>query len=163
MKKITFIILLLIVCSLTACSSHSDTRNEIQAMAENIEEAIGEEWEKQRVTEVTDYILTNAQGDTLVFYFCETTYYTADPALVTGLDTAALTAVFSPEDLILYKEWVIKRHPAAIYQGPERSYLCWTSSPEATGIMEFSTGAITDEEAYKIVESVYAVPALEHS
>jgi len=156
MKKLSAIFLLAL-CILTACSAPSEP-NEMEQMLEKVEQGLGEEYEKQSVTKVYDFEFTNGQGRTLTMYICATTYFAADPEAVTGLDKAALSAVFDPENTPLQKEFTVSGHSAAIYQDDAHTYLCWTTSPEASGVVEYTPGTITEEEALRIVRSVYEGP-----
>ncbi len=156
MKKISATFLLAL-CILTACSVPSEP-NEMEQMLENVEQGLGEEYEKQSVTKVYDFEFSNDQGNTLIMYICATTYFAADPEAVTGLDMAALSAVFDPESTTLQKEFTVSGHSAAIYQDDDHTYLCWTTSPEASGILEYAPGTISEEDALRIVRSVYEGP-----
>lgn len=157
MKKNFSAILLLVLCILTACSAPSKP-NKMERMLEKVEQRLGEEYEKQAVTKVYDFSFTNGHGNTFMMYICVTTYFAADPEAVTGLDRAALSAVFDPENTPLQREFTVSGHSAAIYQDDDHTYLCWTTSPEASGVMEYAPGTITEEEALRIVRSVYEVP-----
>ena len=158
-KRILFLLAILYILHLfSACTSTPDPTDQMLAMVDEMEEALGDEWSKQYVTKVLQYEMSSADGEVYTFYFCLTTYYDGDPNEVTGLDLKALSAVFPPEEYTLYKEWLIEGYSTGIYQSPERSFLCWTSSPEVTGIIEYVTGTLSDEDAYRIVRSVYIPP-----
>lgn len=157
MKKKLSATLLLALCILTACSAPSEP-NEMEQMLDKVEQGLGEDYEKQAVTRVYDFTYVNEQGNTLIMYLCITTYFAANPETVTGLDKAALSAVFDPESTPLQKEFTVSGHSAAIYQDDGHTYLCWTTSPEASGIMEYAPGTVTEEEALRIVRSVYKGP-----
>lgn len=157
MKKKLSAILLLALCILTACSAPSEP-NEMERMLEKVEQGLGGEYKKQSVTKVYDFAFTDNQGNTLTMYICVTTYFAADPEAVTGLDRAALSAVFDPENTPLQKEFTVNGHSAAIYQDDEHAYLCWTTSPEASGVVEYAPGTLTEEEALRVVRSVYERP-----
>lgn len=152
--------LLLALCIFTACSAPSEP-NEIEQILDNVEQAISEDFEKQTVTEVCNFELVNDQDDTMILHLCFTTYYGADPKDITGLNTAALSAVFDLENAQLQKEFSVSEHPAAIYQDETRAYLCWTSSPEASAVLEHTPGSIREEDAFRIVQSVYEHPGQE--
>lgn len=154
MRKKYCTIFLAAFCIFTACSSQPKV-SEIEQQLNQIEQALGDNYKKQSVTKVTDYLLTNTQGGAMVLHLCLTTCYEADPADVTGLDENAISAVFDPESAELQKAFTAGGHSAAIYHGDTRAYLCWTSSPEATGILEYDVGTVTEDEAIRIVESVY--------
>lgn len=156
MKKKLAAFLLLSLCIFTACTSSEP--DEMAQILEQMELTLGENYEKQTVTKVYDFEFANSQDDTMILHLCLTTYFAANPETVTGLDKAALSAVFDPESTPLQKEFTVSGHSAAIYQDDGHTYLCWTTSPEASGIMEYAPGTVTEEEALRIVRSVYKGP-----
>lgn len=156
MKKKLAAFLLLSLCIFTACTSSEP--DEMAQILEQMELTLGENYEKQTVTKVYDFEFTNSQDDTMILHLCLTTYFAANPETVTGLDKAALSAVFDPESTPLQKEFTVSGHSAAIYQDDGHTYLCWTTSPETGGIMEYAPGTVTEEEALRIVRSVYKGP-----
>lgn len=149
--------LLLALCIFTACSSPAE-QDEMEQMLQKVEQALGEDYEKQIVTKVYDFEFINDQDDMMILHLCLTTYYGADPEDVTGLNTAALSAVFDLEGAQLQKEFTVSEHPAAIYQDETHAYLCWTSSPETSAVLDHTPGAISEENALRIVQSVYKYP-----
>jgi len=157
MKKNLSAIFLLALCILTACSALLEP-NKMEQMLEKVEQGLGEESEKQAVTKVYDFAFTNSHGNTFMMYICAATYFAADTETVTGLDKAALSAVFDPENTPPQKEFTVSGHSAAIYQDDDHTYLCWTTSPEASGVLKYAPGTITEEEALRIVRSVYEIP-----
>ncbi len=144
MKKLSAIFLL-VLCILTACSAPSEP-NKMEQILEKVEQKLGEEYEKQTATKVHDFAFTNGHGNTFTLYICVTTYFAENPETVTGLDRAALSAVFDLENTPLQREFTVNGHPAAIYQDDDHTYLCWTTSPEASGVVEYVPGTITEEE-----------------
>ena len=156
MKK-QLIIILVLLCTLTSCSFRTKPdplQQEMNRIEQALDEALDGEYKKQRETEVMDYHFTSEDA-TMVYYICQTTYYAEDPNGVTGVDTDAVLGIFSVEDAPLEKEFEICEHPAAIYQYGEQSYLCCTPTPEYTLVLEFSPEFLSEEDAVKIIRSVF--------
>ena len=85
---------------------------------------------------------------------CKTTYYDADPAVVTGLNIEAINGVIDPEDAESSRECDVGGKAAAIYEKNRRSYLCWTDTPEYSFILEYTPGVVTEEDIFRMAESV---------
>lgn len=119
------------------------------------EDALGDEYKKQTVSEVIAQ-LTYAHKDgsnPIYYYFVKTTYYEADPAEVTGLNTDAFGTVFDPDKAEIAEEMMIQDWYGCLYKLPEKSYLCWTVSPEVSYIMEYNPAAVADNVVIKMAES----------
>lgn len=157
MKKKLFALLLFISFLFTACSVHSE-EDALNKALDKFERALGDEFVKQSETEVYDFAFEHQDGSTMVYYICQTTYYAADPDEGTGLNTAAMQAVFDWENTLLLKELTIAEHPAAYYQGETHSYLCCTPSPETTLILEYDPESISEEDAFRVIHSVFVNP-----
>ena len=159
MKHNLLILFLFLTVFLTACSATQE--NELSKTLTQVEDALEdtlEDAEKLSVTKVLTATFSDDRGNPLVLYFCTTTYYAQDPSTVTGLNTEAISAVFDPGSAVLLEEFTVEGHPAAIYQGAEWNYACWTSSPEATGIMRYDPDVVSLEDVHRTVESVYVQP-----
>ena len=83
----------------------------------------------------------------------KTTYYEADPAEITGLNTEAIKRIVNPDRADSCQKMKIQDWDAALYERGELSYLCWTYSPEVSYILEYSPYAFADEEIIKMAES----------
>ena len=157
MRKNLFVVALMALICLTGCNAPEQT--DLEEAAQPIKEALVKEgFEMQRETKVYDMTFENAEGSKVLYHICLTTYYAADPGEVTGLDTEALYAVFAVEDAILQEELLIAGRAAAYYQGDDKMYLCCTSSPEATLILEYDPDAVPQEDMFRMMESVFIVP-----
>ncbi len=91
--------------------------------------------------------------DPIYYYFVKTTYYEADPAEVNGLNTDAYCTLFNPDTADTAKEMMIQDWCGCLYTFPEKSYLCWTVSPEVSYIMEYDPNAVSDEIIIHMAES----------
>ena len=155
MKKRIMIAIITIVCLFTACSDASKT-DERKQIAAQVEEALPSEYVKQYETGVCHlFTATYAEGHSLEYYMCNTIYYAADPEDTPKLHTDAFAAVFDVENIPLVKELDISGHAAAIYQGAERNYICCTTSPTVSVVMKYDPDAVCEEDAIKVIRSIY--------
>ena len=93
------------------------------------------------------------EGNEINYYILKTTYYEADPAEITGLNTEAIKRIVNPDRADSCQKMKIQDWDAALYERGELSYLCWTYSPEVSYILEYSPYAFADEEIIKMAES----------
>ena len=158
MKKKLWLICLLVLCLFTACASASEESGELDRAAEQIQQALPGGFEKIAQTDVYDYVFSSEDGSEMILHLCITTYDDESAVNITGLDIAAISAVFDAANTALVKEFTASGHSAAIYQGETCNYLCWTTSAQASAVMEYDPDSISEEEAMRIVQSVYEVP-----
>lgn len=119
-----------------------------------LEAALGEDLKKQTETVVGATIsYEDKEGNGFDYHILKTTYYEADPSEVTGLHTVALGVLFQPESAKNTREMMIQDWPGALYELEDRSYLCWTYSPELTYVLEYNPEEISDEEVIKMARS----------
>ena len=161
MKKKTWffiavVCILLILAVSIVMANRPSPQDEMMDMLNRLENALGDEWKKQTVTKVSDLVYSDNEGNTIVYHVCTTTYYEADSAKQTGINTDAISAVISPDEAESYRECTVSGLPAAIYQKDGRAYLCWTIIPELSCVIEYDP---TDESEEDIIRMAESVPA----
>ena len=125
-----------------------------EEMLGRIENALGDEYKKQSMTELVATLkYGDEEGNEINYYILKTTYYEADPAEITGLNTEAIKLIVNPDRADSCQKMKIQDWDAALYERGELSYLCWTYSPEVSYILEYSPYAFADEEIIKMAES----------
>lgn len=145
-------ILALVFITMRICTSKA--ADNPYEMLERIENALGDEYKKQSMTELVATLqYGDDDGNTINYYILKTTYYEADPSEVTGLNTDAITLIIDPKTAEACREMKIQDWDAALYEKGELSYLCWTYSPEVSYILEYNPDAVTDEDIIKMAES----------
>ena len=137
-------------------ANHPTPQDEMMDMLNRVENALGDEWEKQTVTKVSDLVYSDAEGNTIVYHICTTTYYEVDSAKQTGINTDAISAVISPDEAESCRECTVSGLPAAIYQKDGRAYLCWTIIPELSCVIEYDPAVESEEDMLRMAESVPA-------
>ena len=145
-------LVLLLIATLSEKKEPELTADEI---LERFENALGDEYKKQTVSEVIAQ-LTYAHkdgGNPIYYYFVKTTYYEADPAEVTGLNTDAFRTVFNPDSAETAEEMMIQDWHGALYKKDDTAYLCWTVDPEVSYVLEYTPSKMSDSEIIKMAES----------
>lgn len=153
---VTAICILLVLAVAFAIANRSAPEDEMMDMLNRVENALGDEWKKQTVTKVSDLVYSDDEGNTIVYHVCTTTYYEADSAKQTGLNTIAISAVISPDEAERCQECTVSGLPAAIYQKDGRAYLCWTIMPELSCVIEYDPAVESEEDMLRMAESVPA-------
>ena len=161
MKRKTWLIvaaicILLVLAGAIALANRPTPEDEMMDMLSRVENALGDEWEKQTVTKVCDLVYSDNEGNTIVYHVCITTYYEADSTKQTGLNTEAIAAVISPDEAESCRECTVSGLPAAIYQKNGRAYLCWTIMPELSCVIEYDPAVESEEDMLRMAESVPA-------
>lgn len=159
-KKMWLIIaavcMLLILVVVIIFVNRPTPQDKIMDMLNRVENALGDEWEKQTVTEVSDLVYSDDEGNTIIYHVCVTTYYGVDATEQTGLNTDAISAVISPDTAESFRECNVSNLPAAIYQNDGRAFLCWTIMPELSCVIEYDPTVESDEDMLRMAESVPA-------
>ena len=119
------------------------------------EDAQGDEYKKQTVSEVIVQLTYARKGGSnpIYYYFVKTTYYEADPAKITGLNTDAFRTVFDPDRAETAEEMMIQDWYGCLYRLPEKSYLCWTAAPDISYILEYDPLVVSDADIIRMAES----------
>lgn len=161
MKKRTGLIIAVVCILLIAAiaiilANRPTPQNEMMDMLNRVENALGDEWKKQTVTEVSDLVYSDDEGNTIIYYVCVTTYYEADATEQTGLNTDAISAVIPPDEAESCRDCTVCDLPAAIYQKEGRAYLCWTIMPELSCVLEYDPTVESEEDMLRMAESVPA-------
>ena len=161
MKKKIWLILavvciLLILFALIILANRPTPQDEMMNMLNRVENALGDEWEKKTVTEVSDLVYSDGEGNNIIYHVCLTTYYGIEAIAQTGLNADAISAVISPDEAESCRECTVSGLPAAIYQKDGRAYLCWTIMPELSCVIEYDPTVESEEDMLRVAESVPA-------
>ena len=158
-KKRLFIVIgciMLVLGAAIVFCNYNSPQDEMMAMLDQMENALGEEWEKQTVTKVSDLVYSDSKGNNIVYHVCTTTYYEADATKQSGLNTEAISAVISPDEAESCRECTVSGLPAAIYQKDGLAYLCWTIRPEISCVIEYDPNVQNEYDMLRMAESVPA-------
>ena len=121
---------------------------------ENALKEVDADYECQSVAKVTPFPYTDSEGNTIVYYCIQTAYLENESGDDTGLDMNAIGMVIDPELIGNKRECRVNEYDAFLCELGDRSYLCWTLSPELSCVIEYSAGAISEESLFWMAESV---------
>ena len=127
--------------------------NEIYKIEKALKD-VDEDYECQSVSKVTPFTYTDSEGNTIVYYCIQTAYLENESGGYTGLDTDAIGMVIDPELMENKQECKVNEYDAFLCELGDRSYLCWTLSPEISCVIEYSKGAVEEASIYQMAESV---------
>lgn len=162
MKKyrvVSIIVLVVIVTALVCwrCAPKKDPYWEIAEEIYRVETAlkeVDENWERQSITNITPYEITNPHGNSIYYTCCHTKYFTEAELDSTGLDTDVIGTVVDLPSAEQTEDCKVGDFPARIYSIGEQKYLCWTSSPEYSFVIEYTSGSVDEADIFKMAESV---------
>ena len=159
-KKMWLIIaavcMLLVLVAVIIFVNRPTPQDKIMDMLNRVENALGDEWEKKTVTEVSDLVYSDGEGNNIIYHVCLTTYCGIEAIAQTGLNADAISAVISPDEAESCRECTVSGLSAAIYQKDGQAYLCWTIMPELSCVIEYDPAAESEEDMLRMAESVPA-------
>ena len=115
---------------------------------------VDEDYECQSVAKVTPFTYTDSEGNTIVYYCIQTAYLENESGDDTGLDMNAIGIVIDPELIENKRECRVNEYDAFLCELGDRSYLCWTLSPELSCVIEYSKGVVEEGSIFRMAESV---------
>ena len=121
---------------------------------ENALKEVDADYECQSVAKVTPFPYTDSEGNAIVYYCIQTAYHENESGDDTGLDINAISMVIDPELIGNQRECMVNEYDAFLCELGDRSYLCWTLSPDLSCVIEYSAEAISEESIFQIAESV---------
>ena len=121
---------------------------------ENALKKVDEDYECHSVAKVTPFTYTDSEGNTIVYYCIQTAYLENESGDDTGLNINAIGMVIVPELVGNKRECRVNEYDAFLCELGDRSYLCWTLSPELSCVIEYSAEAISEESIFRMAESV---------
>ena len=123
----------------------------------NMENALkeqDEDYECKSISKVTPYTYADSSGNTITYYCCQTTYISDEYGEDTGLNTDAIGMVIDFAQIENKKHCKVNEYDAFQCEMGERSYLCWTISPEISCVIEYSADTIDEADIFRMAESV---------
>ena len=121
---------------------------------ENALKEVDEDYECKSISEVTPYTYADSSGNTITYYCCQTTYISDEHGEDTGLNTDAIGMVIDFAQIENKRQCTVNEHTAFQCEMGERSYLCWTISPEISCVIEYSADTINEADIFRMAESV---------
>lgn len=165
-KKILWcsgIIVLLVLVTLGVCryievqNRQTDPNWKIAEQIYNMENAlkeVDEEYECQSISKVTPFTYTDSEGNTIIYYCCQTTYIEDEYGETTGLNTDAIGMVIDFAQIQNRRDCKVNEYDAFQCEQGACSYLCWTISPEISCIIEYSAETVAEGDIFHMAKSV---------
>ena len=121
---------------------------------ENALKKADENYECQSVSKATPFTYTDADGNTIVYYCCQTAYLSNESGEYTGLDMAAIGLMIDLSQMENKRECRVNEYDAFLCEIGECAYLCWTLSPEVSCVIAYSADAVDEADILRMAESV---------
>jgi len=121
---------------------------------ENALKEVDEDYACKSLSKVTPFSYTDSEGNTITYYCCQTTYISDESGEYTGLNTDAISMVIDFAQIKNRRDCKVNAYDAFQCEMGERSYLCWTISPEISCVIEYSTDVTDEADIHRMAESV---------
>jgi len=121
---------------------------------ENALKEVDDDYECKSISKVTPYTYADPDGNTIVYYCCQTTYIEDEYGDNTELNTDAIGMVIDFAKIENRRSCKVNEYDAFQCEMGERFYLCWTISPEISCIIEYGADTIGEKDIFKMAESV---------
>ena len=121
---------------------------------ENALKKVDEDYECKSLSKVTPFSYTDSEGNIITYYCCQTSYLSDESGEYTGLNTDAIGMVIDFAQIQNRRDCKVNAYNAFQCEMGERSYLCWTISPEISCIIEYGADTIGEKDIFKMAESV---------
>ena len=123
----------------------------------NVENALKEMdngYECKSISKVTPYTYKDSAGNTIVYYCCQTTYIEDEYGDNTRLNMDAIGLVIDFTQIQNRRDCKENAYDAFQCEIDDRSYLCWTISPENSCVIEYSSDANNEADIFRMAKSV---------
>ena len=98
--------------------------------------------------------VADSEGNKIVYYCCQTTYIEDEYGETTGLNTDAIGMVIDFAQIQNRRDCKVNAYDAFRCEIGERSYLCWTISPEISCVIEYSADINAEADILRMAQSV---------
>ena len=127
--------------------------NEIYKV-ENALKEVDEGYECQSVSKVTPFTYTDSGGNTIVYYCCQTVYLSNESGEYAGLNIDAISLVIDVSQIENKRECMVNEYDAFLCEIGDRTYLCWTLSPEISCVIEYDAKSVNEDYIFQMAASV---------
>ena len=108
----------------------------------------------ESLSEVRSFEITSPNSPT-IYYYCTITSYLAEEAeKTTALNKNALSLVVDIDSLENRRDCKVGNQDAVMGEIDGFHYLCWTYSPKYSCVFKFVEGSVTEEDLFRMAESV---------
>ncbi len=121
---------------------------------ENALKEVDEDYECQSVSKATPFTYTDSEGNTIVYYCCQTAYVSNESGEYVGLNMDAIGLVIDMTQIENMRECKVNEYDAFQCGIGDRSYLCWTLSQEISCVIEYGADIIEEADVFRMAESI---------
>ena len=121
---------------------------------ENALKEVDKDYECKSISKVIPYTYADPDGNTIVYYCCQTSYITDEYGENIGMNTDAIGMVIDFAQIENKRQCKVNEYDAFQCEIKKRSYLCWTISPEFSCVIEYSADVNDDADIFRMAESV---------
>lgn len=122
--------------------------------AESALKEVDEDYKCKSISKVTPFTYTDSEGNTIVYYCCQTTYVSDESREYTGLNTDAIGMVIDFAKIQNRRDCKVNEYDAFQCEIDDRTYLCWTISPEISCVIEYGADVNSVADILRMAESV---------
>lgn len=122
---------------------------------ENALKEVDEDYACKSLSKVTQFSYTDSEGNIITYYCCQTSYLPDQSGEYTGLNTDAIGMVIDFAQINNRRECKVNEYDAFQCEMDERSYLCWTISPEISCVIEYSAEVNNEADIFQMAKSIH--------
>ena len=121
---------------------------------ENALKEVDEDYACKSLSKVTPFSYTDSEGNIITYYCCQTTYLSDEYGEDTRLNTDAIGMVIDFTQIQNRRDCKVNEHDAVQCEIDDRSYLCWTISPEISCVIEYGADVNDEADIFRMAKSV---------
>ena len=121
---------------------------------ENALKEVDKDYASKSLSKVTPFSYTDSEGNIITYYCCQTTYLSDEYGEDTSLNTDAIGMVIDFTQIQNRRDCKVNEHDAFRCEIDDRSYLCWTISPEINCVIEYNADAVVETDIFRMAESI---------
>lgn len=115
---------------------------------------VDEDYACESISKVTPFTYADSEGNTIVYYCCQTAYVTDEPMEYNGLNMDAIGLVIDLELIENKRECAVNEYDAFLCEIEDHTFLCWTLSSKISCAIEYNTAEIDEAAIFQMAESV---------
>ena len=113
-----------------------------------------QDYECQSVSKVTPFTYTDSEGNTIVYYCCQTAYVSNESGEYTGLNLDTIGLVIDVSQIENKSDCTVNEYDAFQCEIGNRTYLCWTFSSQISCVIEYNADTTAAQNIFRMAESV---------
>lgn len=115
---------------------------------------VDEDYKCESISKVTPFTYADSEGNTIVYYCCQTAYLSNESEEYAGLNMDAIGLVIDLTVTETKTECVVNGYDAFLCEIDDRTYLCWTLGPKTSCVIEYDAEKTAQEDIFRMAESV---------